>query len=261
MKPLFSFILVNFKSAHILPDWFASLSKTGLSAQEYEVIIVNNDESEKEILENLTKKHSFKLIHAQNNVGFGTACNLGARQATGKILGCINPDTQFISGNIHAIHTQFQSDSSIGIIGLKLLTQAGKAQEWSAGVTVTLWDILRNNLGFPKSKALWESAQPISVDWVSGASLFIPKNLFQEIQGFDENFFLYFEDIDLCERISAKGKSILYFPDIALKHLCGQSSTSHKQQKQHYYQSQDIYFSKHRPEWEGFFVKILRILF
>lgn len=258
MRPTFSFIIVNFKSAELLPDWFASLSNTQLSPNEYEVIIVNNDASENEKLDTFQKQHDFKLIHAESNLGFGRACNRGAREASGEILGFINPDAQFISGNLHTISERFQNDPSLGIIGLKLLTQDGTIQEWSTGTEVTLWDILRNNLGVPKSRALWESTEPIKVDWVSGASLFIPKNLFQEIQGFDEDFFLYFEDTDLCKRAKAQGKSILYFPNISVKHLSGQSATSKKQQKQDYYASQDLYFSKHRPKWESLCIKTCR---
>jgi hypothetical protein len=260
MTPVFSFIIVNFKSADLLPLWFASLSKTSLLSNEYEIIIVNNDISETEKLDTLNQQHNFKLIHTQSNLGFGTACNLGIQHASGKILGFINPDTQFLSGDLHDVYGQFKNNPSLGIIGLKLITEQGLTQEWSAGTQVTLWDIIRNNLDFPKSKAFWESQKPIGVDWVSGASLFIPQSLFHKIKGFDEDFFLYFEDIDLCERVQAKGKSILYFPNISLSHLSGQSSVSHKQQKQDYYTSQDLYFAKHRPHWEGFCVKLLRKL-
>ncbi|MDD5083860.1 MAG: glycosyltransferase family 2 protein [Candidatus Moranbacteria bacterium] len=261
MNSLFSFIVINFKSAHLLSDWFASLSKTGLSSNEYEIIIVNNDLSEAEKLDTLNQQHQFKLIHAKSNIGFGAACNLGATVATGEILGFINPDTEFLSGDLHLLYDRFLNNSSLGIIGLKLLTQQGLVQEWSVGTRITLWDIINNNLGFPKSKLLWESQKPIGVDWVSGASLFIPKTLFQEVNGFDEDFFLYFEDTDLCERVRLEGKSILYFPPISLQHLCGHSAPSHKQQKEYFYTSQDIYFAKHRPKWEGWCVKILRRIF
>lgn len=258
---IFSFIIINFKSAQLLPGWFASLSKTGLSPHEYEVIIVNNDANEKKIIDTLQEKNTFKLIHTESNLGFGAACNLGSRQASGEIIGFINPDTQFLRGQVLALHDLFRNDPSVGIIGLKLLTEQGLVQEWSTGTKVTLWDIIRNNFGFPKSKALWKSQKPISVDWVSGASLFMPRALFQKIQGFDESFFLYFEDIALCERVRSNGKSILYFPDIALKHLGGHSASSHKQQKEYFYTSQDIFFAKHRPPWEGVCVKILRTFF
>ncbi len=261
MHPIFSFIIVNFQSAALLPGWFASLETTSLTPDEYEVIIVNNDITEKEILDALAQQLPFTIIHTKNNLGFGAACNIGAANASGEILGFINPDTQFVSGDLRSIRDRFQSESSIGIIGLKLLTQSGSIQKWSAGTRGTLWDVLRNNFGFPASKKLWQSQIPIAVDWVSGASLFIPRDFFRKIKGFDETFFLYFEDIDLCDRVLAQGKSVLYFPDMALMHISGHSAPSHKQQKQYYYASQDRYFAKHRPRWESRCLKILRTLF
>ena len=153
-------------------------------------------------------------------------------------------------------------NSKVSAIGARLVSKNGITQEWSAGVEITLWDIIRNNLGFPASKHYWESKHVISVDWVSGAALFLLRKTFTQIKGFDENFFLYFEDIDLCQRIHTQfpQKNILYYPHITVKHLSGQSSASQKQQKKYYYQSQDRYFAKHRPKWEGFCLKILRSL-
>lgn len=261
MTPLFSFILVNYKSADLLSLWFASLTHTQLSPDQYEVIVVNNDADEKKSLERLAQQYTFKLIHTPSNLGFGAACNLGANQATGKILSFLNPDTQFFSGDLHTVSKQFLNDASIGIIGTKLLAHTDKVQEWSAGTKVTLWDIMRNNFGFPASKKYWESDQRVAVDWVSGASLFIPRNFFQKIHGFDESFFLYFEDIDLCMRTQQDKKKVLYFPDITIKHLSGHSMPSTIQQKRYYYASQDFYFAKHRPKWEGWCIKFLRWIF
>lgn len=258
MKIPFSFIVVNFRSAHLLPDWFASLSNTLLSPDEYEIIIVNNDASEKELLDTLATQYTFTLIHAKSNLGFGGACNLAAASAQGEIIGFINPDTRFLPGDFHLITKQFTNNPFLGILGLKLLTADGSTQPWSTGVTVTLWDIIRNNLRLPKSKVLWNATAPTSVAWVSGAALFIPRQLFIEVAGFDEHFFLYFEDTDLCMRVNALHKSILYFPSLAIQHLGGQSASSHTQQKKHYYTSQDIFFAKHRPRIEGIFLKILR---
>ncbi len=258
---IFSFIIVNYRSADLLSDWFTSLPNTGLLPDEYEVIIVNNDTNEKEKLDTLQAQYGFKLIHAESNLGFGSACNRGAKESSGEIIGFINPDTRFVSGDLHRVSNRFRNDSTLGIIGLRLTTRDGATQAWSAGIETSLWDILRNNLGFPKSRSLWESTEPIEVDWVSGASLFIPKNLFQEIQGFDEDFFLYFEDADLCKRLRQAEKKVLYFPGISLIHISGGSSSSNRSQKKHYYASQDLYFSKHRPKWEGLGVKTLRNVF
>ena len=260
MKILFSFIVVNFRSAHLLPDWFASLSNTFLSSGEYEVIIINNDAREIQALDTLKTHYNFTIIHTKSNLGFGAACNLASQSAHGEIIGFINPDTRFLQGDLRLITQQFTTNPSLGILGLKLLTADGSIQPWSTGTTVTLWDIIRNNLRIPKSTVLWNATVPTTVAWVSGAALFIPKQLFIAVAGFDEHFFLYFEDTDLCTRVTALHKSILYFPTLSIQHLGGQSASSHTQQKQHYYASQDIFFNKHRPHIEGILLKMIRSL-
>lgn len=259
MTTTFSFIIVNYKSHHVLGKWFASLQHTKLLPHEYEIIVVNNDASEQNALEKLKHIHTFTLLVSPQNNGFGKACNIGAQKARGKILAFINPDTLFIKGDLRDVYNEFKQDTHIGVIGLQLITEENNIQPWSAGSLITLLDILKNNLGFPSSKRLWESKTAIDVDWVSGASLFISRELFNQSKGFDETFFLYFEDADVCRRIQLLGKRILYYPRITVKHLCGQSSTSKKLQKKQYYISQEYYFKKHRPKWESFFLKALRI--
>jgi GT2 family glycosyltransferase len=259
--PLFSFIIVNFKSAHLISLWLKAFSRVKLSPNEYEVIIVNNDHSETLALETLAQGFHFKLIHAPDNRGFGTGCNLGGSNASGAILLFVNPDTQFLSGDFYHLARLFENDPSLGIVGLKLLSSPTNPQAWSVGSEVTLTDTLRNHLVQPKSKALWESTTPVTVAWVSGASICIPAQLFADIKGFDEEFFMYFEDTDLCKRVSLQGKTILSYPHIQWLHTGGQSALSHRIKKQSYYASQKKFFSKHRPKWEQYCLAVLHTFF
>ncbi len=96
------------------------------------------------------------------------------------------------------------------------------------------------------------------VDWVSGCALFIRQDLFSRLGGFDEDFFLYFEDVDLCHRAKNLGYEIIVTEKMRLTHLGGRSLKQSAARKRHYYRSQDIYFKKCRPKLEGFFLKLLR---
>jgi GT2 family glycosyltransferase len=261
LSPTFSFIIVNYRSAANLLDWFASLYRITLLPSEYEVIIVNNDLRERAALDALVSHHHFTLIHAENNLGFGRACNMAAQNASGDVLGFLNPDTRFTDGNIRLVRNCFREDPSLGALGLRLIDDRFRQQAWSAGCDRDFLDTMRNHLGTPRSQALWKSREPIHVDWVSGAALFVPAATFREARGFDEDFFLYFEDIDFCHRLRANGKKILYFPALSVKHLGGRSASSKASRKEHYYRSQDLFFAKHRPKWEGFAIKLLRSLF
>lgn len=154
-----------------------------------------------------------------------------------------------------------QNRSTPGIIGFRLVDSAGKPERWSVGTDVSLWETIRNNLGFPPGRKLWESKRLIKVGRVSGAALLIPKKLFDTLGGFDENFFLYFEDADLCYRTKRIGRTIIYYPLVTLRHQGGMSMPSHKEQKCHYSASQVLYFRKHRLGWENTLLRWTRKIF
>ncbi len=256
-----SVIIVNFRSEHYLHKCLASVYNA-LAFIDPEIIIVNNDPEAG--LEEIAKIFpQAKIISHQKNSGFGAASNLGAQNAQGEYLFFLNPDTE-ISGDLSGNPQNFfkeLSDERTGIVAPRLLDGNGKTQEWSVGAEVGLWDIIRNNLGFPKSKKIWESSEKIDVDWASGAALLIKKDLFGRAGGFDEKFFMYFEDMDLCRRVRQKNKRIVYFPDFKVKHFCGGSATGKKEQKESFYRSQDYFFEKHLGKTQTVFLKILRKIF
>ncbi len=233
-----SVIIVNYRSRKYLARCISSV-ESFLSEVPHEIIIVNNDQ------ENLILSNPGALVIENNsNCGFGVANNIGAAKATGQLLWFLNPDTELLSFNQTLIKKLFLNQN-IGIVGTSLLTKEKKAQPWSAGIEITPWNIIRSNIGLDKSKLIWNSPTEISVDWVSGGSFLIPKMLFEEVKGFDEAFFMYYEDIDLCRRIKMLDKQILLEPSIRVLHWCGKSAKNKKLQKKQYYQSQAIYIKKH----------------
>jgi GT2 family glycosyltransferase len=95
---------------------------------------------------------------------------------------------------------------------------------------------------------------------VSGCALFLRKDLFEELSGFDESFFLYYEDIDLCRRAKEKGITVSYRSDLPLIHLGGKSQPSLQAQKREYFRSQCRYFQKHRPYGERLLLPLFQKL-
>ncbi|MCD6149363.1 glycosyltransferase, partial [bacterium] len=176
-KTNLSFIIVNYRSERYLKKCVASLFDK-IKDVNFEIIIVNNDEN------NLIELENAKIINPKKNVGFGKANNIGAQKAVGEFLCFLNPDTLLISENIKEIVKEFEKDSEIGAIGPKILNKFNKSQEWSAGTKVNLWDLIKNNLGFKKSRKIWESKIKKEADWVSGAAFFIPCSLFLKLGGF-----------------------------------------------------------------------------
>ncbi len=253
---ILSFVIVNYQSEKYLKDCISSIREKVLGV-DCEIIIVNNDFVGNAYMRSL-QLENVKIINNNKNVGFGSACNTGAKNTRGEILCFLNPDTEIVSENIQELLDEFGEDDKLAIIGPKLLNDKNEIQWWCAGMEVTMWDILLNNIGIKRSKKIWESSKKVECAWVSGAALFIKKNIFQKLGGFDEKFFMYFEDIDLCKRARNSGYKVLYCPYVVIKHLGGKSFENEKDQKLYFYKSQDYYFKKHLGKFIGGIVKILR---
>ncbi|EKD46680.1 MAG: B-glycosyltransferase, glycosyltransferase family 2 protein [uncultured bacterium] len=251
-----SVIILNYKSERYLDDCIESIRRHA-SDVEYEIIIVNNDADP---LKNIWSEQNIQIINNTTNEGFSSACNKGAKIANGKALFFLNPDTEIKTGNISELLSAFEN-SAVGIVAPQLILTDGKVQPWSAGHEVTLWDTIRNNFGYVRSEELWNATTPTRVDWVSGAGLIIEKSLFKSINGFDENFFMYFEDVDLCKKVSLLEKKVLLMPSVKILHFGGQSFLNdERKQKRLYYDSQDYYFKKHFGRVSVFLLRFLRNL-
>ena len=248
-----SIVILNYKSERHLPRCIESL-QAHLFDASYEILIINNDS---EPIKSISPSVNLRIIENETNDGFAKACNKVAAIAQGKILFFLNPDTEIVSGNIMDLMKSLR-DSSTGVVSPQLVTPSGEVQLWSAGYEITLWEVLCNNFGFIRSKNLWKENNLPQPDWTSGAALAISQELFQKIAGFDENFFMYFEDVDLCKRVRQEGLKILILPSVQVLHLGGQSSPDSSRQKKHYYASQDYYFKKHCGFFSLFFLKTLR---
>lgn len=231
-----SFIIVNYQSEKYLAKCISSIKEKVL-AVDYEIIVVNNDDLDPGGLSEI------KIINSEKNIGFGAACNLGARSAQGEILCFLNPDTEIMSENITELVQEFNS-ANIGVIGSRLADEKNNTQEWIAGKEITILSTLLNNLGYKRDQKVWESDSPVECAWVTGAAMFVRKDIFQKLGGFDEKFFMYFEDIDLCRRVRQLGFKVSYFPDFKVKHFGGKSFLDKKTQKKLYYISQRRYFEK-----------------
>lgn len=259
-NPAISLIFVNYRSARYLKAALESLFFFEKETSFYEVLVVNNDPSESDQLEALRQIFPFLLIESGENSGFGRGNNLGASQAKGSFLGFINPDVRFTGPYFQQILAVFREKPQLGVLGMALLDEKRQPEEWSGGTDPSLWTVFLNNV-FPSRKLSRSDHEPFSLDWVSGGALFIRKELFTTIGGFDERFFLYFEDVDLCKEVRQRGFSVLRDPELSLIHLGGKSQESAHLQKKYFALSQREYFRKHRPRWEVFFLECLQFLF
>ncbi|WYM03650.2 MAG: glycosyltransferase family 2 protein [Gloeotrichia echinulata CP02] len=256
-----SIILVNYNGIDILPNCLNSIEKF-IHTPNYEIIVVDNastDGSPELVAE---KYPHISLIRESENRGFGAGNNAGAKVAKGEFLFLLNTDTILTNNILPHLIELISTNSNIGVIGPKLLfpdesfqisfsPEIGIKGEFKARKLHKHAD--NNNLHL-----IEQDFQDIKeVDIVVGAAFFIRANLFNLLGGFDEKFFMYFEESDLCQRVRNQGYKILYTPHVSLIHIRGHSvkKISNKMAVE-YRRSQIYYYHKHRPMGE---ILILRI--
>ena len=254
-----SIIIVNYQSKKHLLLCLASINRflytqNSTFKNDFEVILVNNENTPLKI----PTMYSFinpKIIEVGKNVGFGVAANLGTIMANGKYILFINPDIIFSDSSLNKALKYLDKHPSVGALGLSIINKQRKIPEnWSCGKHSTWGNILfRNTINKP-----WNKKIPQEVDWSSGAGLIIRKNIFRQIKGFDKNFFMYFEDQDICLRIKKEtNKKIIYYPPTKIIHFNGQSWNNKKEQKRNYQKSQLYFFKKHNTKLGYSILKII----
>jgi len=254
-SPYISLIFVNYQSA-----WSLSLALKSLFSREpeqslFEVIVINNDATESRVLQRMAQLLPFRLIENDTNQGFGQGANKAAQAATGTILGFLNPDILWQEPGLSRLRDFFLKQGTSTILGFRLLDEGGNEEAWSAGKAPRLASLFWNNTFQKFLPKKFPHDEPL--DWVSGCGLFLPKSTFLDIGGFDERFFLYFEDVDLCVRAKKQGATIVRDSRFVLAHRGGKSFSTRSLQKKNYFLSQKSFFEKHRPPFEFLVIRFL----
>jgi GT2 family glycosyltransferase len=253
-----SVIIVNYASKHYLIACIASIYDK-IGCDNLEIIVVNNDC--REDLGFLSQYQNLTVVNLANNVGFGTANNIGVKKATGKYILFLNPDTIIDTANIKAVFEEMEQDCQLGMVGAKVLDINKNIQKWSFGQEeVNLRSLIMANLPIFKNKQpIFDNKKELA--WVSGVAFIMSKQLFLQIDGFDEKIFLYYEDVDLCKRVKKQGKKIKVSSEIVITHFGSGSHNDKNKQKMDYFLAQDYYFKKHFGLIIYVIVKILRKIF
>lgn len=247
--PLFSLLFVNYQSATLLKRAIASW-EGALENVSHEIIVINNDPKEASAVNALAEGDKVIVKNLSENVGFGAANNRAAAMAKGQWLFLLNPDTEYEGGSIEGLIPVLESyPESLG--GVCLIDGDGKGEVWSGGKFPTLWQLVRHRLFGTPLRPLWNEPTFTETDWVSGAALIVSRSSFEKLGGFDEDFFLYFEDVDLAKRAKQSGMSVWRSPALTVRHQGGASHNEHSKQKQVYYKSEYRYFFKHRSLLEA----------
>jgi N-acetylglucosaminyl-diphospho-decaprenol L-rhamnosyltransferase len=196
-----------------------------------EVIVVDNNSQDGTLA--TVGDLPLKAIARDDNRGFAFACNLGWRAGNGRSVVFLNPDSQTDDRSILALANVLESDSRIGIVGPQIVDEQGRLQ-FSQRRFPSLMTSLAAALFVPRvwPRTRWSLdlvdgasySAPGSPDWISGACLATRRDVLVAIHGFDERFFMYYEDMDLCRRVRDLGYDVRYEPSIRLVHVGGASA-------------------------------------
>ncbi|HVP58119.1 MAG TPA: glycosyltransferase family 2 protein [bacterium] len=256
---LLSVLIVNFRTGSMTSECVASF-KRSLQGCEHEIIVIDN-RSEDDSVETLRRDHpDIKVIDASANRGYGAAINLGAGLAAGDYLVISNSD--ILAGEAFADQLErFYRDQGVGILGIRLTRPDGSVQP-SYGYFPSPLEIVLSEIS-PLNRirhrhfnlyAATDVAHPRTrqVDWVTGALMFISRTNFNRIGGFDERFFMYYEDVDFSRRARDLGLATFFVAECSAVHRhCGTSAALpkldyniHKVEER---RSALLYLEKHHP--------------
>ncbi|MFH1822619.1 MAG: glycosyltransferase family 2 protein, partial [Patescibacteria group bacterium] len=203
-----------------------SLSQSDFSGLEKEIIVVDNNSRDdiKIILANTFPK--VKIISSEKNLGMGTGNNLGIREARGEVLLILNPDTIIKNNSIKILFNYLTNNQTVGIVAPKLIYPDSKLQiscfrEWKFFTPF----LRRTFLGKLTKKHLnnflmndFDHNTIKEVDWIMGSCFLIKKEIMEKVGLFDERFFMYFEDSDLCRRVRNAKSQVIYNPEAIIIH-------------------------------------------
>jgi GT2 family glycosyltransferase/4-amino-4-deoxy-L-arabinose transferase-like glycosyltransferase len=253
MKYLLSIIYVYYNTPIEIKQSIKSL-ESAMGKINHEVIIVDNLSSIS-IPKEISKLPNVKIIKNNKNYGYGNGLNIGVSHSKGKYLLLTNTDTIFLKNSIMNLLSKIEKDPKIGIIGPQLINSEGKTAQSISGMPYLLQSIFAfsllgkiwpgnyirksyHNLNLDRNKEH-------NVDVVSGACMMIKKSIFDSVNGFDKNFFMYFEEADFCFRVKKNGYKILYYPQAKVVHLIGKSNQDKKWIEEKFEQSRFIFLKKY----------------
>lgn len=259
-----SIILLNYNKPDLTSECVASVYK--IHAKEFieneiEIIIVDNKSTDnslallkKEIAEK--KYKNVLLVPNSSNAGFGAGNNFGVKKAKGEYVVFLNNDTIVKDDGLTKMLAYMETHDKVGILGGQLKNTDGTLQA-SVGSFYTLPRVLMLLLGFQKYGLLDRSPSTIeAIDWVKGGLLMMQKAAFEKIGGFDENIFMYTEDMELCYRAKKHGFTSFFYPFVEVLHK-EHGSTNRTFAIVHIYSGLKYFYKKYMSKTEQNMLQLL----
>jgi GT2 family glycosyltransferase len=257
--PQVSAILVNYNAGHELARALQSIADE-FADERWEAVVVDNASSDgsAEVVADFAPN---VLLHRNvQNTGFARGVNQGLAATSGSLVLLMNPDCRLVPGAFDMLRRELERSHSYAIVGPRILNPDGTVQGSARGdpdmftglfgrttVLRRLFPglaVARRNV--VSGDGVRSGDGSVTVDWLSGACLLAHRDALQSVNGFDERYFLYWEDADLCRRLRALGGQVRYVPGATAVHRVGQSSRSVRASSiRAFHESAYLYYSTH----------------
>jgi GT2 family glycosyltransferase len=233
VAPTVSIIVVNYCTRQLTLDCLRSIERETRKV-DYEILLVDNASNDGIVEVIGQEMPSVRCLPLSANVGFARANNIAAEQAKGRFLLLLNPDTIVLDGAVDCLIAFALNNAGARIWGGQSLRPDNSIDPTSCWRRVTLWGVICRTFAiasaFPNSRILnpegyggWDRLSARDVDIVCGCFMLIDRDVWDQLNGFDANFFLYGEEADFCLRAARIGARPAFTPDAKIIHYCGAS--------------------------------------
>jgi len=233
-----SFVILNYKMAGLVRNLVKNILNLNLD-YSFEILVGDNaskDNIAKMLKENFPHVNNLHLFLYDENKGYGAGNNKLIKNAKGKYLVILNPDIVILDGTMEKLYDYLENNLDVGIVSPKLLYANRQAQQSYFSYYYLLTPLYRRTFLGKTKKGQKDLArflmkdieikEPTAVDWLMGSFWLMRRDLFNELNGFDDNYFMYFEDSDLCRRVNESGSKVIYHPEVEAIHLHARDSQS-----------------------------------
>jgi N-acetylglucosaminyl-diphospho-decaprenol L-rhamnosyltransferase len=263
MSKELAIIIVSYNTRDLLAQCLEALDCKHLP-ESWQVIVIDNASGDGSTA--LVRDHysDAQLIESAINAGFAQANNTALQSTDADYVLFLNSDTVASQAAIKALLTLMRSNAMLGAISPMLRTSDGSPQAFAFGGDPTPGYLIRralNRLLFQRPLHDWASTGQVAVDWISGACMMIRGDVARQVNGFDTQYFMYFEDADLCKRIRNAGYQVAYIGDVSITHIGGQSLKQNPQAQSAYRTSLRLYYHTHYGKLANMALRLLLPLY
>ncbi len=250
--PDLSIIIVSWNVRDLVLDCLASIEDAGLQLA-YEVILVDNGSEDGTVRAVQMQFHDVHVIALPRNVGFGAGNNQGLLKMNGRHAVLLNSDTIVLPGGLERCVEYLDQNPDVGVVGPQLLNPDRTKQNCIHNAPTLISELVSQSLlrrMFPRrypSKRI-DYSEPVDVEAVLGACLFVRREVVQRVGMIDEDYFFFLEETDWCHQIRERGWKVVHLPDAQVIHLYGESTKKKVplQTRIEYYRSRYTFFRKNR---------------